>query len=76
MKQALSLLSAFLLALGCLAAGAEEAPQIDLEVVAENEQAIALYRKCGFRESGRRARALKFDNGTWHDEILMYKVLD
>ena len=50
--------------------------QIDLEVVAENEQAIALYRKCGFRESGRRARALKFDNGTWHDEILMYKVLD
>ncbi len=50
--------------------------QIDLEVVAENEQAIALYRKCGFTESGRRVRALKFDDGTWHDEILMVKILD
>ena len=49
--------------------------QIDLEVVAENEQAQALYRKCGFEESGRRHNALKFDDGTSHDEILMYKLL-
>ena len=49
--------------------------QIDLEVVAENEQAQALYRKCGFVETGRRFRALKFDDGTYHDEILMVKVL-
>ena len=49
--------------------------QIDLEVVAENEQAQALYRKCGFVESGRRHNALKFDDGTSHDEILMYKLL-
>ena len=49
--------------------------QIDLEVVAENEQAQALYRKCGFVESGRRHNALRFDDGTSHDEILMYKEL-
>ena len=49
--------------------------QVDLEVVAENEQAQALYRKCGFTESGRRCNALRFDDGTMHDEILMYKKL-
>ena len=49
--------------------------QMDLEVVAENEQAKALYRKCGFVETGRRYHALKFDDGTYHDEILMVKVL-
>ncbi len=49
--------------------------QLDLEVVAENEQAIALYKKCGFIETGRRHNALKFDDGSFHDEILMYKDL-
>ncbi len=49
--------------------------QMDLEVVADNAQARALYRKCGFEETGRHARALLFDDGTYHDEILMTKVL-
>ena len=49
--------------------------QIDLEVVADNTRAVALYRKCGFEESGRRLRALKFDDGTYHDEILMTRIL-
>ena len=49
--------------------------QMDLEVVAENEQAQALYRKCGFTETGRRVRALRFDDGTFHDEVLMVKML-
>jgi RimJ/RimL family protein N-acetyltransferase len=49
--------------------------QIDLEVVAENTQAIALYRKCGFVETGRRARELRFDDGSFHDELLMVKTL-
>ncbi len=49
--------------------------QIDLEVVAENMQAIALYRKCGFVETGRRVRALRFDDGSFHDELLMVKTL-
>lgn len=49
--------------------------QMDLEVVAENTAAQALYRKCGFIESGRRHHALLFDDGTYHDEVLMYKNL-
>jgi len=49
--------------------------QVDLEVVAENTQAQALYKKCGFIESGRRHNALRFDDGTYHDEILMYRDL-
>ncbi len=49
--------------------------QMDLEVVADNERAKALYKKCGFIESGRRHNALLFDDGTYHDEILMYKPL-
>ena len=50
--------------------------QVDLEVVAENEQAFNVYKKCGFIESGRRHNALLFDDGTYHDEILMYKKLN
>lgn len=49
--------------------------QIDLEVVAENERAINLYKKMGFKETGRRHNALLFDDGSYHDEILMYKSL-
>ncbi len=49
--------------------------QVDLEVVAENTSAQALYKKCGFIETGRRHNALLFDDGTYHDEILMYKTL-
>ena len=38
--------------------------QMDLEVVADNTRAQALYQKCGFTETGRRARALMFDEKT------------
>ncbi len=49
--------------------------QIDLEAVADNERARALYEKCGFIESGRRHHALKTDDGFLRDEVLMYKEL-
>lgn len=49
--------------------------QIDLEVVADNVRAQALYKKCGFIESGRRHHSLKFDDGSYHDEIIMYAEL-
>ena len=49
--------------------------QMDLEVVAENTMAQALYAKCGFMESRRRHHALRFDDGSMHDEILMYREL-
>ena len=50
--------------------------QMDLEVVADNTRAQALYTKCGFVPTGRRSRALIFDDGTYHDEIIMVKYLD
>ncbi|MBR3494327.1 MAG: GNAT family N-acetyltransferase [Clostridia bacterium] len=50
--------------------------QMDLEVVADNERAQALYTRSGFVESGRRHNGMLFDDGTYHDEILMYKPLD
>ena len=31
--------------------------------------------KCGFIETGRRHNALKFDGGSFHDELLMCKDL-
>ena len=49
--------------------------QMDLEVVAENERAINVYKKCGFIETGRRHNALQRENGAFFDEILMYKIL-
>ncbi len=49
--------------------------QMDLEVADGNAQAIALYRKCGFTECGRRWHALKYEDGTFRDEILMYRPL-
>ena len=48
---------------------------VELIMVAENERAGALYRKCGFTECGRQYRGMKFDDGTYHDEILMVKML-
>ena len=49
--------------------------QMDLEVVDGNDNAKHLYEKCGFVETGKRMRALKDDDGTYRDEILMYRVL-
>ncbi|MEX2212221.1 MAG: GNAT family N-acetyltransferase [Gaiellaceae bacterium] len=39
-----------------LGAGVE---QLDLEVLADNEPALALYRNTGFVETGRRGRAVR-----------------
>ncbi|MBQ8159926.1 MAG: GNAT family N-acetyltransferase [Clostridia bacterium] len=49
--------------------------RMDLEVVAENARARALYAKCGFVESGRLHHAICLDDGTYHDFILMYREL-
>ena len=49
--------------------------QMDLEVVSGNDQAFNLYKKCGFIETGVRHNALRYDDGTYCDEILMYKEL-
>lgn len=49
--------------------------QIELEVVEGNDTAKRLYEKCGFIETGKHIRALKYDDGSYRDEIIMSKVL-
>ena len=49
--------------------------QMDLEVYEDNAPGIALYRKCGFTETGRRHNAVKLDDGSYRDYIIMYKPL-
>jgi RimJ/RimL family protein N-acetyltransferase len=48
--------------------------KIELQVLASNRAARALYRKFGFRHEGRRIRARKLD-GKYDDVILMGKLL-
>lgn len=45
--------------------------QIELDVVAENEAAVALYKKYGFTEFGRNPRAFRTRQGRWQEVILM-----
>ncbi|MDO5154475.1 MAG: GNAT family N-acetyltransferase [Eubacteriales bacterium] len=49
--------------------------QIELEVVDGNDTAKRLYEKCGFVETGRRVRAMKYKDGSYRDEFIMTKVL-
>jgi RimJ/RimL family protein N-acetyltransferase len=42
-----------------------------LEVFAQNAAAIALYRKCGFAEEGRRVRQYRRASGDLWDTIMM-----
>jgi [ribosomal protein S18]-alanine N-acetyltransferase len=46
-----------------------------LEVFAHNTAAIALYRKCGFREEGRRPRQYRRASGELWDTIVMGLLL-
>ncbi len=49
--------------------------QMELDVVARNERAIALYEKMGFEKYGIRPRAMKQKDGTYDDEVIMVKRL-
>ncbi len=49
--------------------------QIELEVVDGNDTAKRLYEKCGFVETGKHVRALKYDDGSYRDEFIMSKIL-
>ncbi len=50
--------------------------QVELEVVDGNDRARHVYEKMGFRESGRVLRSLKYDDGSYRDEISMVKLFD
>jgi RimJ/RimL family protein N-acetyltransferase len=45
--------------------------KLSLEVFAHNEAAIALYRKCGFTEEGRRPRQYRRASGELWDSVVM-----
>ena len=52
---------------------AEEAGylQLELEVVADNEEAVRLYRKLGFTEFGRNPRGFRTREGNWQELVHM-----
>lgn len=49
--------------------------QAELEVMAGNANAVALYQSMGFEVYGRRKRDMKYKDGTYEDAYLMVKPL-
>lgn len=49
--------------------------QMELGAYADNERAIALYKKMGFQECGRTPKAFKLKDGTYIDEVNMILFL-
>ena len=49
--------------------------QIELEVIEGNDRAKTLYEKCGFVETGKNIRSIKYDDGSYRDECIMIKIL-
>ena len=45
--------------------------QLELEVVADNERAIALYKSAGFTEYGRNPKGFRTRDGRWQENVLM-----
>ena len=56
-------------------AGEHEVEQVELGVVAENRRAMNLYMKYGFTVYGTRPHAIRYADGSYADEYLMYKRL-
>ena len=53
-------------------------PRIDkitLDVLASNEGAIHVYSKFGFVEEGRKLKAIKFEDGTYTDDVQMARFV-
>lgn len=49
--------------------------KISLGVFSTNERAIALYKKMGFVEEGRKINEIKLNDKQYIDDVLMYKVV-
>ena len=50
--------------------------QIELGVYSDNEKAIRLYEKNGFKAYGAQPRAFRLKDGSYHDEIIMAILFD
>lgn len=50
--------------------------QLELDVLADNEKALALYRSLGFTEYGRNPRGMHLRAGGYHELVLMRLELD
>ena len=50
--------------------------QLELEVVAENRAALALYKSVGFEEYGRNPKGFRSRTGGWQELVLMRLELD
>ena len=49
----------------------EKIEKVYLEVFAENERAIHVYEKLGFKKEGVKEKHIKFEDGTYADEYIM-----
>lgn len=54
---------------------AHQIEQIELDVLKENERAIAMYHGFGFEVAGTMPNALKYADGTYGDEYIMVKKM-
>ena len=50
--------------------------QIELEVVADNKRALALYQRAGYVEYGRNPRGFRSRQSGWQETVLMRRDLD
>lgn len=50
--------------------------KLGLNVFADNVRAIDLYARHGFLEEGRRLREYRMEDGTYRDDVLMYRFVD
>ncbi|MBX9971934.1 GNAT family N-acetyltransferase [Cytobacillus firmus] len=49
--------------------------KVCLEVFAYNQRAIHLYKRFGFQEEGRKIKHIKRNDGSYADELMMYKFV-
>ena len=49
----------------------KDVTQIELYVVADNKHAINMYESFGFKRTGTITKAMRYDDGTFADELLM-----
>lgn len=54
----------------------EEIEKLALAVFEENTHAFNLYKKMGFAEEGRRIKEIKTNNNQYHNDIMMYLLVN